>query len=196
MLLCAGGGMLRAQQGTIIQRPLVIPARANSTAGDVAAASKTAPIANAPDSAAVRRAAARARQPEQAPLEDRWQPALMPAASPAPARDPSAAKHAPNSEMIARMRIAVGQIAAEHGNPVFAHIFTNDPLQAQLMRKRIQLAQRMDLLKSDIDSLEQKKLSMKREIETTQRELLALQQQAEALAAKIQKASTLLSLAK
>ncbi len=196
MLLCIGGGMLRAQQRVILQRPLVIPSRGNSTLDEVVAASGASQIANASSTGDARHAAVPQRQPGQERLDARLQPSLMAAAAPAPEPRPAAAKPAQNPEMIARMRIAVEQIAAEYGNPTFAQVFTNDPLQAQLMRKRLQLVQRVDLLKSEIDSLEQQRLAMKNEVEATRRELFALQQQAEALATKIQRASTLLSLAK
>lgn len=115
------------------------------------------------------------------------------AAAQTEAARPSAAA-ARNAEMVMRMRMAVEQIAAEYGNPLFAQIFTNDSVQAQVLRKRVQLLQRAEEIRAEIAGLEKQKLEAAGELEISRRQLVALQEQADALTNRLQKAHVLLGM--
>lgn len=200
MALCLVGCLVRAQSVVSLQRPLVIPSAAQASATAQTSTTSNALLSLDDGHRIIPNTNASATTPVP-PSARAATPA--PAINPAPVQTPAAAprtsspvKHVKNAEMVTRMRMAVERIAAEYGNPSFAHIFTNDPLQAQLYRKRIQLVQRMDVLRTEIDALEQQKLVAKNEADATRRELHALQQQAETLASRIQQARTaLMSLA-
>ncbi|MDF9833691.1 hypothetical protein M2103_001923 [Ereboglobus sp. PH5-5] len=91
-------------------------------------------------------------------------------------------------EMIMRMKRAVEQIASEYGNPTFAQVFTNDAVQAQVLRKRVQMLHRMETIRTEIAALQKQKEQVRAEVDASQHELIALQQQAEALTNRLQKA--------
>ncbi|AWI08475.1 hypothetical protein [Ereboglobus luteus] len=91
-------------------------------------------------------------------------------------------------EMIMRMKRAVEQIASEYGNPTFAQVFTNDAVQAQVLRKRVQMLHRMEAIRTEIAALQKQKEQVRAEVDASQHELIALQQQAEALTNRLQKA--------
>ena len=110
---------------------------------------------------------------------------------PSPAVSEAAARRA---EMITRMRLAVEQIAAEYGNPTFAQVFTNDNVQAQILRKRVQLLHRAEAINAEITALEKQKLQIRGEVDASRRELLALQEQADALTQRLQRASVMLGM--
>lgn len=102
---------------------------------------------------------------------------------------------AERAEMIARMRIVVEQIAAEYGNPTFAQVFTNDAVQAQVLRKRVQMLHRMEAIKAEITALQKQKEDVTAELDASRQDLVALQQQAEALTNRLQKARFALGMA-
>jgi predicted nucleic acid-binding Zn-ribbon protein len=96
--------------------------------------------------------------------------------------------------MVARMRLAVERIAAEYGNPTFAQVFTNDAVQAQAFRKRVQLLHRAEAINAEIAELEKQKLVAKDELDTVRQELAALQEQADALTNRLTRARTMLGM--
>lgn len=126
-------------------------------------------------------------EPSQAPL-----PALsMSAVQQQPSR--ASIRSEQQDQMIYEMRTAVQQVANNYGNPYFAQVFTNDPMQAQLMRKRIQTLQNIDVIKNEIAALESQKAQTKQEAENARRELSALQEQINAMNARLMKARSALS---
>jgi len=98
-------------------------------------------------------------------------------ATTATAPAPKTAKDERHERMILEMRHAVQSIAAQYGNPSFAHVFTNDTLRAQLLRKRVHLLQRIDDVHAEIAALEKQKAGIKSELDASRAELLAVQKQ-------------------
>lgn len=199
MPLCITCSLAGAQTAVSIRQPIVIPAAAISgTAEQVVAAPSPAQGADA----ALNLNGGHTVIQNTGGLSFTGMPAdeMIPARNTAVSRAPETAaapqaRTVQNAEMIKRMRMAVEKIAAEYGNPTFAQIFTNDPIQAQLYRKRLQLVQRMDLARAELEAIEQQKIVTKNEADAMRRELVALQRQAEALSSRIQQARSVLSFA-
>ncbi|MDR2981942.1 MAG: hypothetical protein LBV12_06805, partial [Puniceicoccales bacterium] len=72
--------------------------------------------------------------------------------------------------MKTRMRMAVEAVAAEYGNPTFVEIFTNDPIRAQALRKRLQLLQNYEALVAEIAALEKQRIAVGQAVSLAERQ--------------------------
>lgn len=88
-------------------------------------------------------------------------------------RDPLAL-HPGQEEMRVRMRLAVERVAAEYGNPVFAELFTNDPLRARVLRNRLQLLKDYEALTARVVEMEQQRQAVADSVEAAIRQRSAL----------------------
>jgi hypothetical protein len=113
-----------------------------------------------------------------------------------PAPPPRSAQH---EEMILRMRMAVEEVAAQYGNPGFAQVFTNDPVRAKVLRRRMAILKQVDLLNAEIATLETHKTQTQQELQTTRQrvetskqELKTIEEQVREMNTRLQSARTLL----
>lgn len=206
--LFSGATAMRGQNAVRLQQQVVIPARHSSSIGEVNAATEASPALSAP----VQLEAQMQPQPPPAPAPAFPEPARLSLedglpslslengdgvdAAKAPGALPREPRTLQNIEMIARMRAAVEQIAAEYGNPTFVQLFTNDSVQAQVWRKRLHLIQSADLIAAELASLERKKKVANEEVEATRLRLAALHAEAEQLAVRLQQVRPAISMAK
>ena len=85
----------------------------------------------------------------------------------------SAAELEEREVMRARMRIAVEKVASEFGNPVFAEVFTNDPLRARVLGGRLKLLQNYEELVAQIAALEQQRNEVAESVDEASRQRMA-----------------------
>jgi hypothetical protein len=88
-----------------------------------------------------------------------------------PAPSPAEQKLA---EMNARMIEAFERIAAEYGNPSVVRVFTNDPQKGDELRRRLEMLQRVERLRSEATELEGKLADMRASVALRKREIAAL----------------------
>jgi hypothetical protein len=208
-------GSIRAQSQAMptprLAAPMVIPAAPSPAPPPAAAApqanrvaqpaqpAQLAQLAPAPSESRAPNASRNSATPslalDNAFKEEMAQAARQSNATQAAAPDASVSNAAAlRSEMVARMRLAVERIAAEYGNPTFAQVFTNDAVQAQAFRKRVQLLHRAEAINAEIAELEKQKVVAKGELDTVRQELAALQEQADALTNRLTRARTMLGM--
>jgi hypothetical protein len=208
VVIFAGGMQAQSQAPAMpaprLAAPMIIPAAPGDVPATVSVQQTNQPARAAPAPSETR--VSRASQNNATPdlgfdnvfkddmVQAAWQfKATQAAASNAGASGVSEAA-ALRAEMVARMRMAVEQIAAEYGNPTFAQVFTNDAVQARMFRKRVQLLHRAEAINAEIAELEKQKVVAKGELDTVRRELAALQEQADALTNRLTKARTMLGM--
>lgn len=106
------------------------------------------------------------------------------------------AEIAEREEMRARMRLAVEKVAAEYGNPVFAEVFTNDPLRARVLGGRLQLLHNYEELVAQIGALEKQREAAALAVDAASRnrmsqiqgEIRQLERQRESVALAVERA--------
>ncbi len=106
------------------------------------------------------------------------------------------AEIAEREEMRARMRIAVEKVAAEYGNPVFAEVFTNDPLRARVLGGRLQLLHNYEELVAQLAALEKQRQAAAQAVDEASRNRMAqiqneirqLERQRESVALAVERA--------
>ncbi|OAM89945.1 hypothetical protein OH491_16990 [Termitidicoccus mucosus] len=116
-----------------------------------------------------------------------------------PSLPPSPPRSAQHEEMITRMKMAVEDVAAQYGNPSFAQVFTNDPVRAKVLRRRMEVLKQVDRLNAEIATLEthrtqsQQELQVTRQrVESSKQELKTIQDQVREMNTRLQNARNLL----
>jgi hypothetical protein len=116
-----------------------------------------------------------------------------------PSLPPSPPRSAQHEEMITRMKMAVEDVAAQYGNPSFAQVFTNDPVRAKVLRRRMEVLRQVDRLNAEIAALETRRTQSRQElqatrqrVESTKQELKTIQDQVREMNTRLQNARNLL----
>jgi hypothetical protein len=116
-----------------------------------------------------------------------------------PALPPSPPRATRHEEMITRMKMAVEDVAAQYGNPSFAQVFTNDPVRAKVLRRRLEILKQVDRLNAEIADLETRRTQSRQElqvsrqrVESTKQELKSIQDQVREMNTRLQNARNLL----
>jgi septal ring factor EnvC (AmiA/AmiB activator) len=101
--------------------------------------------------------------------------------------------------MILRMTMAVEEVAAQYGSPSFAQVFTNDPVRAKVLRRRMEILKQVDRLNAEIALLETRRTQSNQELQVTQQrvekskqELTTIQEQVREMNTRLQNARNLL----
>jgi hypothetical protein len=116
-----------------------------------------------------------------------------------PSLPPSPPHSAQHEEMITRMKMAVEDVAAQYGNPSFAQVFTNDPVRAKVLRRRMDVLKQVDRLNAEIATLETRRTQSMQElqatwqrVESSKQELKSIQDQVREMNTRLQNARNLL----
>jgi hypothetical protein len=116
-----------------------------------------------------------------------------------PSLPPSPPRSAQHEEMITRMKMAVEDVAAQYGNPSFAQVFTNDPVRAKVLRRRMDVLKQVDRLNAEIATLETRRTQSMQElqatwqrVESSKQELKSIQDQVREMNTRLQNARNLL----
>jgi hypothetical protein len=116
-----------------------------------------------------------------------------------PSLPPPPARSTQHEEMILRMRIAVEEVASQYGNPSFAQVFTNDPVRAKVLRRRMETLKQVDRLNAEIAVLETRRTQSRHELQATQQrvevskqELTNIEERVREMNSRLQNARNLL----